>query len=312
VSTSEADAHVPGRHASLLAFAGDGLEHRLIDAIADLAEQFELTQEQRDELLPGGSQRRFNNRVYWAAAHLRAAGLLESPARGRIRITDRGRQALVEEPVALGMKYLAQFPEWVAFKAGASDQGAAAAQSDPASATPPTLDPLEQMQAAYREMEGLWAVQILEALKHTKPERFERIVIDVLYRLGYAGSRGQALHLGGAHDQGVDGLVTQDHFGFERIYVQAKRFDSQPVTPHDVRDFIGALDLKGATKGVFMTTSTFTKDATELPGRLTAKQIRLIDGTALARLMIEHGIGMQETGDVFTIRAVEPGYFEDQ
>lgn len=298
----------------LLRFADDGLEHRLADAIADLAERFDLTPEQRDELLPGGSQRLFNNRVYWAAAHLRAAGLLESPARGRVRITDRGKVALAEQPAAIDMKYLARFPEWVAFKSGASSEAspelAGSVGSTPGAAT--ALDPLEQMQAAYREMEGLWAVQLLDALKKSKPERFERIVIDVLYRLGYAGSRGQALHLGGAHDRGVDGVVTQDHFGFERIYVQAKRFDAQPVTPHDVRDFIGALDLKGATKGVFMTTSTFTKDASDLPAKLTAKQIRLIDGTALAGLMIEHGVGMSETGDVFTIRVVDPGYFEDQ
>ena len=296
----------------LLELAKDGVEHKTSDAISSLADQFGLSPEQRVELLPGGSQRRFNNRVYWAAAHLRAAGLLSSSGHGRFAITDRGHVALASGPQNLGMKYLAQFPEWVAFKAGNPSASATPAKTAQPLESTSTLTPLEQVQALFAEMTNDWAGQVLASLKNASPERFERIVVGVLFALGYAGSRGQALHLGGPKDEGVDGVVTQDHFGFERVYVQAKRYQEQAVDAHAIRDFIGALDIKGATKGVFMTTSTFTTDARAVPAKLTGTQIVLLDGLQMAKLMVDHGVGMTDTGEMFVMRFLDGSYFEDQ
>ena len=265
-------------------------------------------------MLPGGSQRRFNNRVYWAAAHLRAAGLFISSGHGRFAITDHGRTALASGPQALNMKYLAQFPEWVAFKTGKSPDGEAPGPKAPAPAPDDAAiqTPLEQIQGLYAEMMNDWAGQVLASLKATSPDRFERIVVEVLFALGYAGTKGQTLHLGGANDEGVDGVVIADHFGFERVYVQAKRYHEQSVDPHAIRDFIGALDIKGATKGVFMTTSTFTKEARGVPTKLAGKQIVMLDGREMAKLMVEHGVGMTDSGDKFVIRSLDESYFEDQ
>jgi len=296
----------------LLELAKAGAEHKTSDAISSLADHFELSPEQRVEMLPGGSQRRFNNRVYWAAAHLRAAGLLSSSGHGQFAITDRGRIALTSGPKDLNMKYLAQFPEWVAFKTGDASGGATPAQTAQPEDAAATQTPLEQIQALYAEMTNDWAGQVLASLKDASPPRFERIVVEVLFALGYAGTKGQPLHLGGACDDGVDGVVTQDHFGFERVYVQAKRYVDQAVDAHAIRDFIGALDIKGATKGVFMTTSAFTKDARAVPTKLMGKQIILLDGQQMAKLMVEHGVGMTDTGEKFVMRSLDNSYFEDQ
>ena len=296
----------------LLKLAADGEEHVMAPSIAALADEFQLTAEQRAELLPGGRQRRFHNRVYWAAAHLRAAGLLSSSGHGRFSITERGRTALEAGPPDLNMKYLAQFPEWVAFKSGNSPGEGTAGPAAPIQDLGTAQTPLEQMQGLYAEMTNDWAGQVLTSLKAASPPRFERIVIDVLHALEYAGAKGQALHLGGAYDEGVDGVVTQDHFGFERVYVQAKRYQEQAVDAHAIRDFIGALDIKGATKGVFMTTSTFTKEARGVPTKLAGKQIVLLDGQQMARLMVDHGVGMTDTGEKFIMRSLDGSYFDDQ
>ena len=290
----------------LLELASDGTEHTMANAISTLAEDaYHLTGEERAELLPGGSQQRFNNRVYWAAAHLRAAGLIESPTRGRFRITKPGTSVLASPPPKITIGFLKQFPGYTEFKTGAAPvqvvgPGAAAVAVD--------QTPDEIIASAYAGMRDGLIAEILDRIMGNKPDFLERVVLDLLRAMKYGGVEDDsAIVVGGPGDEGIDGIIKQDKLGLDRIYVQAKRW-SHPVSSPDIRNFIGSLQIKSADRGVFITTSTFTSDAKEAATK-GGKQIVLIDGQKLANLMIDHGVGVQ-TRQVYVLRQLDSDFFD--
>lgn len=291
----------------LLRLTGDGAERTVASAIESLAKEFALTDAERQELLPGGSQRRFNNRVYWAATHLRAAGLISSPTRGRLLITDRGRHVLSQNLPKIDIKYLAQFPGYQEFKTGGTGTPPGAS---PASAPAPAeaQTPDEVIAAAYQQVMDQLAHDLLDRVRSAPPDFFERLVIQLLQAMGYGGPLpGAAIVVGGPGDSGIDGIIREDRLGLDLIYVQAKRW-AGPVGRKEIQSFVGSLEGKHATRGVFLTTSTFTGEARSFVENI-AKRIVLIDGAELARLMVEHNVGVAKDRE-YVIKRIDSNFFE--
>jgi len=245
----------------LLKIAGDGGVHSKRDVVPELATQFGLTEEERKELLPSGKQEIFNNRVGWARTYLKKALLIDYVQRGQFRITDRGKQVLAERPARIDNVLLSRFPEFVEFQkpprpATAEQNGSAvAAERD----TPDDL-----MATGYLNRRRQIEEDVLGKVKSCSPEFFERLVVKLLTAMGYGGSLADAgKAIGKSGDGGVDGVIKEDKLGLEQIYIQAKRWDNSSVGRPEIQKFVGALHGKRARKGIFITTSTFTKEADE-------------------------------------------------
>lgn len=283
-----------------LELASDGQDHALQDVIATLGDTFGLTPDERTEMLPSGFQATFTNRVAWAATHLNKAGALERVGRGRYRITDRGRQ-LLATGAPIGVSDLAKFPEYQEFKARGRGQSASTGDLDHAT-------PAEAIDAAVLSVRSAVATELLDRIKAAPPEFFERLVVDLLISMGYGGSRrdaGQAV--GKSGDGGIDGVIKEDRLGLDAIYIQAKRWEGTVGRPV-VQQFSGSLDQHKATKGVLITTSTFSPDAREYV-RSIGKRIILIDGSQLTDLLMDNEIGVV-TEATYRLMRVDPGFFE--
>jgi len=288
----------------LLKFASDEKEHSLNEATEFLADEFQLSEEERRELLPSGTQRLFNNRVAWASTYLRKAGLLESKKRGFFNISERGHEALSKNLDRVDNKYLEQFPEYIEFKTPKKKPHKPATGPT----TPPgESNPEEMLETAYEELQNSLASELLDTIANCSPEFFERLVIDVLIKIGYGGSRkeaGQAI--GKSGDEGIDGIIKEDKLGLDIIYIQAKRWENTVGRP-EIQKFAGALQGQRARKGIFIATSNFTKDATEFVNHIDNKII-LIDGQRLADLMIEHSVGVSIMAS-YEIKKIDTDYF---
>jgi restriction system protein len=288
----------------LLRWVADQGECATRDAIEALAQQFQLSQEDRRQLLPKGGQPIFDNRVYWARTYLKEAGLLEAAGRGRIRITQLGRDVSAKSPERIDVDFLEQFEAFRAFRARRRDQPAPARRS-----RPPHLTPDEAMSAAYQRYVEALETELLDRLKTAPPAFFERVVADVLVAMGYGGSNAEAAQvIGGAGDEGIDAVIDQDPLGLDRVYVQAKRWDHSVGRPK-VQEFAGALQGRGATKGVFITTGQFTKEAEDFAARLPNRVV-LVDGRRLVQLMIQRNVGVTVVR-TFEIKRVDADYFEE-
>ncbi|MEW5992477.1 MAG: restriction endonuclease [Chloroflexota bacterium] len=281
----------------------DGGQHTTAEVIETLAQQFHLSVDEREELLPSGTQRRFDNRVNWAAAHLRRAGLLESLGRGRFRITQRGLSVLSSTPDRVDMKLLAQFPEykWIAGAGGDTKEPVAAPVPSVADQTPE-----EVIEATARQLDEALSQQILDTLNAVTPTFFEQLVVDLLLAMRYGGSAGAGRRIGKSGDGGIDGTIDQDPLGLDVVYVQAKRWQSSVGRPV-LQAFAGSLEGHKATKGLIITTSTFSPDAVAYVGTIS-KRIVLIDGRMLARLMIQHGLGVKPTA-TYVVKQLDSDYF---
>jgi restriction system protein len=289
----------------LLQLASDGQEHTMASAISELADVFRLSDDDRAELLPGGGQRRFNNRVYWAKTHLRAAGLVASPTRGRFRITPEGEAVLASNPSKIDMKFLSKYPDYVVFKAGAA-AGASGIIETGSGPGPQTPD--EVIAAAAKQLNDELAQEILDRVVAAPYGFLERLVIKLLRAMDYGGANIEAgIVVGGPGDEGIDGVIRQDKLGLDLIYVQAKRW-THPVKSPDIRNFIGSLQIKSASRGVFITTSVFTADAVEAAGK-GGKQIVLIDGATLARYMTDYNVGVRERAS-YLLKEVDADFFD--
>lgn len=287
----------------LLRIAGDGQEHSVGECQDTLAEQFGLSEEEVKELLPSGGQTRFRNRIGWALTHLRKAGLLEGTGRGKFRITERGLETLRENPSHLDVKYLDRFPEHRKFR-GLREAGGTGEELLPEE----SLSPEERLEVAYRDLTRELAQDLLERVKNCSPEFFERLVLELLVRMGYGGSvREAAQRVGRTGDGGIDGIIKEDKLGLDVLCVQAKRWQSS-VGVDVVRQFAGSLLDRKARKGVLITTSSFTSDAREYAERVG--NIVLIDGEKLAELMIEHDVGVAEVAR-YSLKRVDSDYFEE-
>lgn len=291
----------------VLRVAAEG-EVRISDVVARLADDFALTPEERSQLLASGRQTTFANRVHWAKSYLGKAGLVELTRRAHFRITDRGRQVLAAPPERIDIKFLGQFPEFQTFREVTDDDSAAAT---PATEATTTLTPDEVMRSAHKQLDAALADDLLQRIRSGTPAFFESLVVRLLVAMGYGGSVtdvDKAL-VGGPGDGGIDGVIDQDPLGLDRIYVQAKRYaDGNNVGAGAIRDFFGSLDMKKASKGIFVTASSFSPSAKQTAEAL-GKRIVLIDGPHLARLMIRHDVGCR-VEETLTIRKVDEEFFE--
>ena len=291
----------------LLQFVADGNEHTLREIINGLSEVFHLTEEERKELLPSGKQPIFDNRVGWALTYLKKAGVVEPPKRAHYRITDRGRKVLGQKPERINVKFLEQFEEFREFRArkAKSDE-----RGEPKHLTV-EINPEELFESAYKDLQETLVAEILDSIKGCSPEFFERLVIDVLIRMGYGGSRKEAgAALGRSGDEGIDGIIKEDKLGLDIIYIQAKRWDKTTVGRPEIQKFAGALLGKAAKKGIFITTSNFSREAEEYVKGLDTKII-LIDGQRLAELMAEYNVGV-DTVATYEIKKIDSDYFTEE
>lgn len=295
----------------LLKLVADGQEYKLNDLIEVLAQDFRLTQEERDELLPSGQTFLFGNRVGWARTYLKKSGLIESPKRGFISITKRGEDVLKDNPPEINIKLLRQFPEFLEFQnAKREENNEPTTQVNQQSLEELFKEtPEEQIENGYRKIRNSLEQEILSKLKSIHPAFFERIVVELLVKMGYGGSiqdAGKAI--GKSGDEGIDGIIKEDKLGLDVIYIQAKRWESVVGRP-EVQKFVGALAGQRAKKGVFITTSHFTKEATEYALQMDTKVV-LIDGEKLAHYMIDYNLGVS-TQNTYEIKKIDSDYFEE-
>lgn len=290
----------------LLTLVSDGKEYRFRDVVEALAKHFALSEEERLELLPSGRQPKFANRVGWAATHLSKARLIERPRRGYLRITERGLSLLKEGPSCIDLKLLDRYPEHVAFRNKSSR-----VEKSPEIATQgeERSTPAETIDEAYQAIRTSLVEELLQQIKGCSAEFFERLVVDLLVKMGYGGTRAEAgKAVGGSGDEGIDGIINEDRLGLDVIYIQAKRWENTVGRP-DIQQFAGALQGQKARKGVFITTSGFSKAAIEY-ARDIESSIVLIDGNTLASLMIDHDVGVTlETS--YEIKRIDSDYFEE-
>ena len=291
----------------LLQFCADGEEHTNREALEALAGEFELSEEEQKQLLPSGQQRTFDNRVAWARAHMKMAGLVENTRRGVFRITHRGQYVLQESPSEINLKFLRQFPEYLQARDGnkkSRQQNRIDIPDEKGIQTP-----AEQLEEAYQVLRDNLASELLTQLKSSSPLFFEKVVVEVLVKMGYGGSRHDAgKAIGRSGDEGIDGIIKEDRLGLDIIYIQAKKWENTVSRP-EIQKFAGALQGKRARKGIFITTSEFSNGAHEYALAIDSKII-LIDGQQLSQLMIDHNVGVS-TDAVYELKRLDSDYFTD-
>jgi restriction system protein len=288
-------------------------EVRIGDVIEKLSGKFQLSPDEQAKMLPSGKQTMFANRVHWAKAYLLKAGLVEGTRRGYFRITDRGRGALADPGAEINNKYLARFAEFQAFTKRIQELDGApvpsAARGLPeATESPETPD--ETLRRAHTAITAALALDLVERARKATPGFFEQLIVELLIAMGYGGtSQAAGRAIGQSGDGGVDGVIDQDPLGVDQIYVQAKRYaDGNNIGASAIRDFYGALSLKKAHKGIFITTSAFSQQATET-ARGLGSRIVLIDGAQLARLMIRYNVGCRDE-EVLHLKKIDEDFFE--
>lgn len=297
----------------LLKRAASG-EIRVLDAEKQLGDEFSLTLDERAKLLPSGKQRVLHNRAHWAKFYLMKAGLVSFPKRGMFVATDAGKKLLAQNPDAIDLDLLRTYPSFEEFYRG--DHGSNELSANTAPTAPPAIlsaaTPEEQIETAFIALQSALRTELLERISHNSPAFFEDLIIDLLVRMGYGGSRPDAAaQLGRTGDGGVDGVINEDRLGLDRIYIQAKRYsESNVVGRPTVQSFVGSLVGFGATKGVFVTTSKFTGEAIEYAKHLRERVI-LIDGRRLAELMIEHGVGVR-LNRAMEFKKLDEDYFDEE
>ena len=292
----------------VLKLASDGIEHKFSQAVETLADDFSLSAEERSELLHSGSQAVFNNRVGWARSYLKQAGLLASPKRGYFTITESGMKLLQSNPLKIDNSVLEQFPEFIEFKSRKKDKSEKNGDSE-SSTEEETQTPEDSLASAYSKLRRTLESEILSSVKEASPSFFERLVVDLLVKMGYGGNRKDAgKALGKSGDGGIDGIINEDRLGLDVIYIQAKRWEGTVGRP-EIQKFAGALQGQRARKGVFITTSTFTREAKEYVSMIDVKII-LIDGEQLSTLMADHNVGVSTVGQ-YEVKKLDSDYFDE-
>ena len=291
----------------LLKFCADGQEHTNREAIDALAHEFRLTEEEQKQLLPSGQQCVFENRVAWARAHMKMAGLVENTRRGIFRITNRGAQLLKKSPSEINLRVLREFPEYL--EARDRNQVNRTEETSVATDYQESKTPAERLEEAYEILRKNLVSELLSQLKSASPNFFEKVVVEVLVKMGYGGSRkdaGQAI--GRSGDEGIDGIIKEDRLGLDIIYIQAKRWENTVSRP-EIQKFAGALQGKRARKGIFITTSDFSQNAHEYVAAIESKII-LIDGQQLSQHMIDYGVGVA-TDAIYELKRLDSDYFTE-
>jgi restriction system protein len=291
----------------------DGHEHDIRDLRERMAAEFKLGDQERLELLPSGKQPVFDSRVGWAKTYLEKAGLLVTVRRACYRITDAGRSVLAKKPDHIDKEYLLQFDSFRVFATRATEEESGGADSPGGDVAPGVvvgMTPEEALERAHKEIRARVEAELLDAVAKASPRFFEKLVVELLVKMGYGGSLEDAGRaLGRSHDGGIDGIIKEDHLGLDAIYVQAKRWQNNVGRP-DVQAFAGSLEGERARKGVFITTSDFSNEARDYVKRIE-KKIVLINGRQLAGLMVDFGIGVN-TVSSYEIKRVDTDYFAEE
>lgn len=294
----------------VLELAGDGKVHALGEAREFLAGKFELTEQELNELLPSGRQRRFNNRVAWAKVYLEQAGLVSSPQRGHFLITDRGRSLLVEKPARIDISLLERYSEFQEFRNASRKNSSSNAPPIVTETATGSVTPEELLETAYQSIRAELESDLLTRIKAATPTFFEHLVVELLIKMGYGGNRAEAGRaIGGSGDEGIDGIISEDRLGLDTIYIQAKRWEGTVGRP-EIQKFVGALHGKRAKKGVFITTGTFTADAKDYVSHIDPRVV-LMDGRALAEYMLDLNIGVSPRA-VYELKRIDSDYFVEE
>lgn len=292
----------------LLKFASDEKIHTLTEAVANIAELFHLTEEEKQQMLPSGLQTVIFNRVGWARTYLKKAGLLEDPKRANFRITKRGLELLQENITEINTKYLNRFEEFVAFRNKKNENSKN--KNIINEETESNITPEESIEFGFQKLKESVSEDIITKIKECTPGFFERLVVELLVKMGYGGTLKEAGQvLGKSGDGGIDGIVKEDKLGLDVIYIQAKRWESVVGRP-EIQKFAGALLGQKAKKGIFITTSWFTNDAIEFVKNLDSK-IVLIDGELLSELMIEFNLGVS-IYKTYELKKIDSDYFIEE
>lgn len=292
----------------LLRIYSDGTIHSLNEAIDILAREFKLTDDDLRVLLPSGRQTTFRNRVGWARTYMSKAGLLATAKRGHFSITKSGLAVLAENPARIDARFLRQFPSFVQFQESKHESDSSTTVPLPLSETKES--PEEQIESAHTQLTRALAGELLARIQSAAPDFFERLVVELLLKMGYGGSRQDAGRaIGRSGDGGIDGIINEDRLGLDSIYLQAKRWEN-PVGRPEIQKFAGALAEHRAKKGVFITTSAFTKEARLSADKHDAR-IVLIDGEKLATLMIDHGLGVTLEA-TYEVKRIDSDYFAEE
>jgi restriction system protein len=294
----------------LLKLVSDRQEHKYRDLIEKLAIEFQVTDEERKELLASGNQAIFDNRVGWAKTYMKKAGLLDSPKRATFVITDTGLATLAKNPDRINAKYLRQFPSFLEFQnASRNDTDT---EEEVSTQEPNEQTPEENLDKAYQRIRKSLASELLNKVVDLSPTFFERLVVELLVKMGYGGSiKDAGKAIGKSGDEGIDGTIKEDKLGLDIIYIQAKRWKPGNVVGRpELHKFVGALAGQGAKKGIFITTSNFTKEALEYTPKNETK-IVLIDGEQLAQLMIDYNLGCT-TQQSYELKKIDSDYFGEE
>jgi restriction system protein len=289
----------------LLHFLSDEQEHSLQEAVHHLSKDFGLSQEESQQLLPSGQQTIIRNRVGWARTYMVKAGLIEPVKRGYFKLTTKGKEVLDKKPDRVDVHFLEQFPEFLAFRA---------IHHKPTEKPDEQMDvkqtPEEALDSAYQRLREDLEAEILDQVKSASPAFFERLVVELLVKMGYGGNlhdAGQAV--GQSGDGGIDGIIKEDRLGLDVIYIQAKRWQGTVGRP-EIQKFAGVLQGHRARKGVFITTSDFSKDALEYADRIDSR-IVLIDGLMLVKFMVDNNVGVS-TSRTYEIKKIDSDYFLEE
>ncbi len=289
----------------------DGKARQRLAMTELMADHFQLSAAEREVLLPSGRATVIRSRVGWALTYLKQAALVDSPRRGLYAITNRGTQVLAQKPSRIDSDFLAQFEDFRNFRSRSRVEAIDETIADSTVHVSATLSlpPDEALEEAYGRLRTEIEAELLSTVKQVQPAFFEQLVIDLLVRMGYGGSREEAARaVGRSGDGGIDGVIDEDRLGLDVIYVQAKRWESSVGRP-EIQKFAGALQGQRAKKGVFITTSTFTREAEEYAQKIDSR-IVLIDGGRLVGLMFEFDIGVSPKGS-YTVKSIDGDYFED-
>lgn len=286
-------------------------ETRVPLVAAQIADQINLTQEEREEMLPSGKQKLLHNRIHWAKFYMSKAGLIHSPKRGIFVASKAGKDLLLTEPSQIDVESLKAYPAFAEFYSNAESQDTSIQRGEAAKATASTATPEEQIDAAQAVLISALQTDIMERVLEQSPSFFEHLIVELLVAMGYGGSHEKAARkLGKSGDGGIDGVIDEDRLGLDRIYIQAKRYaPGLSVGRPDIQSFVGSLVGLGASKGVFVTTSKFSKHALDFVAGLQHRVI-LLDGDRLSELMIEFGVGVRVNRTI-EVKRLDEDYFAD-
>lgn len=280
-----------------------------MDLVERLAKEFQLTEEERKELLPSGTTFIFSNRVGWARTYLKKAGLIDAAKRGVVVITPRGQDVLKQKPKRIDVKFLRQYPEFIEFHSTKKDDNTI---SDGKADEISDKTPEETLETSYLNIRESLAGELMSKIMAMSPSFFEKLVVELMVKMGYGGSiKDAGKALGKTGDEGIDGTIKEDKLGLDIIYIQAKRWQPGNVVGRpEIQKFVGALAGQGAKKGIFITTSSFSREAVEYAPKNETK-IVLIDGTQLSQLMIDYSLGVA-TVNTYEIKRIDSDYFGEE